>query len=62
MQRTRGARPEPHCLDCLGGVEHDGCDAQGVASDTDWDSAWQTSEILTELRGLDRLDQAIREL
>ena len=54
------------CLDCATGAPHDRCTrpclACSPAAEVDWEQAWETSALLTQLRGLDRLDRAIAGL
>lgn len=67
------ARMEPQCstcddlmcLDCVEGLAHDRCTrpcADCIVESLDWERSWEMSSIITELRGLDRLDQEIRGL
>lgn len=56
------------CLDCAAHVAHvrctracPGCTAPDTPA-VEWDQAFETSSIITELRGLDRVDAAIRAL
>lgn len=53
------------CLDCAEHVAHDTCTRRCTTcttDDVDWDQAWQTSELITELAGLDKLDRAVQAL
>ena len=53
------------CLDCAQGLAHDRCTrpcADCAGEDVDWDAAWETQRLVTELGGLARLDEAIRRL
>ncbi|WP_226344191.1 hypothetical protein [Agilicoccus flavus] len=50
------------CLDCAQDVAHDRCVrpcTHCTPGDVDWDQSWEITAIITELRGLDRLDRAV---
>ncbi len=51
------------CLDCVQAVAHDTCTRacpDCAAQDVDWEQSWETTQIVTELAGLHRLDEAVR--
>lgn len=57
------------CLDCVSGVEHatctrvcPSCASTAGPEAVDWDQAWETTSIITELRGLERVDEAVKKL
>lgn len=56
------------CLDCAADLDHASCTRACPACTTspegsvDWDEAWETTSIITELRGLERVEEAIKQL
>ena len=54
------------CLDCTTKAAHDRCTRPCLdcspRADIDWEQAWEMTALLTQLRGLDRLDRAIAGL
>lgn len=53
------------CLDCAEKVEHERCTrACTECADSDYDAAqlWKTDVLLTQLKGLERVDEAIAAL
>lgn len=53
------------CLDCAQGASHATCARPCpvcAAQDHDWDQSWEASQLVTELAGLHRLDEAIATL
>ena len=53
------------CLDCAHGSAHTACTRacpDCAADDLDWDHSWEAAQLVTELAGLHRLDEAIKQL
>lgn len=52
------------CLDCIEGVEHIKCTRacpDCLIENADWEQSLEMSQIVTELRGLHALDDAVRQ-
>ena len=53
------------CLDCVSGSEHEKCTRacpDCLIENADWDQSLEVSQIVTELRGLHALDEAIQQV
>lgn len=53
------------CLDCVSGSEHEECTRacpDCLIENADWDQSLEMTQIVTELRGLHALDEAIQQM